>query len=181
MFIKVTVKSDRKKMRRRFRSARALDRYLKMDLPRKTKLVVKGEVQRRLDRNSVSQGRTTRVKVTISPVKGWIQVHTELPLPDPGAIDPASIWAMSQESWMSGETVVMEIPSGFLYEVSDALKDKAREAQEIQKSKNRGAVVQIQAALHESVLKVVQRSKPYRRQVRKVLDKVVKDLSLADV
>jgi len=182
MGIKCTVTSDRKRKRRKFTSAKKLENFLQRQLVLEARRDITEGVRRKMEgRMRTVQKRIGRITSKSNPMKGEVTIRVPLQIPNPGDIRPDTIWAAQQESWLRGDKVVLEIPEGFLYKIHDELGEKAKELQEEMGKRNTKAIKQVQEKLHDSVRKVLKSDKQYHNKRRKVLDKVVKDLSLADV
>lgn len=176
--IKASITSNRKRKRRKFNSAKKIEMFLKRSLVMHTWRIAKKGIKQKLGPDKQRVGALT---VETDSIRGWILFKAEMKLPNPGDIRPDTIWAAKQESWLRGDTVVMELPEGILYKIHEELGEKAKEMQREQGKKNKTAVQQVQQKLHEATKRMVNHYPQFRVKIKQVLDKVLEDLSLADV
>lgn len=200
MRVHFTVKSDRKK--RRFAlSAKAIESKIKRELVKQaSKPLVEG-VKMKL--NNLTQNRAKeRVKITSEKdlAKGWVTIKAQLNMPSIGVTDRrvSKQEKARYESWLRGDQVMVEIPSGFLYSIFrssmksgdpvsetfiDSFRDDPKVRNELSHIKqSRLRVVQrIRKQLIQAIKLTLNKHQPYKQKVRKVLDAVGKEISLADV
>lgn len=179
--LKAKVISDRKKKRSKFQSARKLETYLERRLVLDTRLVAKASVQRRIQELLVKEKRTLQLRSR--PSRGEIEFIIKFP----GFEDATGEKVRVEGSWLSGEKVVFEVSDGFFYKFGGALEKALGDDFSAEPSENaaqkqvKSTSRKLQRRLHAAVRATVHKEPAFKKKVRKTLDKVVKELSLANV
>lgn len=200
MRVHFTVKSDRKK--RRFQlSAKSIENRIKRELVKQASKPLVAGVKMNL--NNLTQNKAKdKLKITSEKdlARGWVTIKAKVSMPSIGVTDKrvSKQESARQESWLRGDKVVVEIPSGFLYNifqssirsgdpVSETFIDSFRDNPQVRnqlsniKQARTKVMQRIRKQLVDAIKLTLRKHKPYREKVRKVLNAVGKEISLADI